>query len=344
MPIRLTEKQILLLRIAIMAIIVYLVFQYLIPMVLPFVIAALLSLLIRPAAVLLQRRLHVPIGVGAGIVLAGLLGLAGLGMITLGRLAAEQLLRLWENLPQLWEQLSHWLWDCCREMERSLHLKSGTITAQMNRMMSMDTGFLAEQNSSLLGSSLQGAIMVLQGAVSLVVTIFITIGATLITTTQLAELKRSLDRSLFRREIRRVITILARVGCAYGKTQLVIMVCTVIISAVGLTLLGDPYALLWAAVIGLVDALPIFGTGTILWPWIILSALRGQLVRTIGLAVIYALSNLLRQWLEAHYMGDKIGLSALENLIAMYLGLQLFGVLGLFWGPIGYLLIKETVA
>lgn len=39
-------------------------------------------------------------------------------------------------------------------------------------------------------------------------------------------------------------------------------------------------------------------------------------------------------------MGDRIGLSPLENLIAMYVGMQLFGLLGLFYGPIGYLLIK----
>ena len=72
-----------------------------------------------------------------------------------------------------------------------------------------------------------------------------------------------------------MIQMITRVGSAYGKTQLVIMVFTVIISAVGLTMLGDPYAL--------------------------------------------------------------------ENLIAMYVGLQLFGILGLFLGPIGYLLIKESV-
>ena len=112
-------------------------------------------------------------------------------------------------------------------------------------------------------------------ALSLLVTFFITIGATVMTTIQLEEIQHGLERSVFRREIQQMIQTIMRVGSAYGKTQLVIMVFTVIISAVGLTMLGDPYAL--------------------------------------------------------------------ENLIAMYVGLQLFGILGLFLGPIGYLLIKESV-
>ncbi|MBP3700954.1 MAG: AI-2E family transporter, partial [Lachnospiraceae bacterium] len=283
----------------------------------------------------------------------GVLAVLGVGLFFLGRMAMEQLARLGEQLPTLWADCCGWLWDRCGQVEQRLHLTEGTISAQLSRMIGADGRMdsparnqmgdqMAELWGNFLGTSLQGAVSVLKIAVSCLVTIFITIGATIITTTQLEELKCSLDRSLFRREIRQVIDTLTRVGTAYGKTQLVIMLCTVVISAVGLTILGDPYAFLWALVIGLVDALPIFGAGTILWPWLVLSAIKGQLVRTIGLAVIYAVSNLVRQWLEARYMGDRIGLSALENLIAMYLGLQLFGILGLFWGPIGYLLVKES--
>ena len=95
--------------------------------------------------------------------------------------------------------------------------------------------------------------------------------------------------------------------------------------------------------IGVVDALPIFGAGTILWPWMVLALFRGQWIWAAGLAAIYGMCNLTRQWLEARYMGERMGISALENLLAMYVGLELFGVLGLFLGPMGYLLVKETV-
>ena len=373
MPIRLTYKQSLLLRTAAMTVIIYLTFKYLIPLLLPFLIAALLSIPIRPAAWFLYKKFRIPMGVAAIIVLVCMLGVLGVGLSFLGRVIVEQLVRLGEQLPSLWDDCLRWLWAQCDQVEQSLHWEQGTIQAQLSSIMGLEgnagglvrwkeggqaagqttvqfpgqisgeiSGQILSFLGDILGTSLQGAVSAVKMAVSLLVTLFITIGATIITTTQMKEIKRCLDRSVFRREIRQIIDTLTRVGTAYGKTQLIIMLCTVVISAVGLTLMGDPYALLWALVVGLVDALPIFGAGTILWPWLVLSAVKGQLIRTVGLAVIYAVSNLTRQWLEARYMGERIGLSALENLIAMYLGLRLFGGLGLFWGPIGYLLVKES--
>ncbi len=42
-------------------------------------------------------------------------------------------------------------------------------------------------------------------------------------------------------------------------------------------------------------------------------------------------------------MGKKVGLSALETLVAMYVGLKLFGLLGFLLGPVGLLIIRDLV-
>ena len=42
-------------------------------------------------------------------------------------------------------------------------------------------------------------------------------------------------------------------------------------------------------------------------------------------------------------MGKKMGLSPLETLPAIYVGLQLFGLFGFLLGPIGLLIIKDFV-
>lgn len=44
----------------------------------------------------------------------------------------------------------------------------------------------------------------------------------------------------------------------------------------GFLLMGQRYALLLAAVTALVDALPVFGTGTVLLPWAAVCLLAGQ--------------------------------------------------------------------
>ena len=42
-------------------------------------------------------------------------------------------------------------------------------------------------------------------------------------------------------------------------------------------------------------------------------------------------------------MGKKMGLSPLETLAAIYVGLQLFSLFGFLLGPIGLLIIKDFV-
>ena len=343
MNINLTEKQKILLRTAGMTAAVYLIFKYLIPLLIPFLIAVLLSIPIRPLARFFYRKFHIPIGVSAGILLA-LLGvfLAG-GFFWLGKSALEQLTLLWRHVPAWWQGCCDWLLDCCDQMEQGLQLSRGTIRSQVVRFTDLGEGglganALAGVMDGLMSTSFQGIRM----AIELLVTVFVTIGATLITTTQLEEIKRAIDRSRFREEIWRITRTLARVGAAYGKTQLLIMLLTRGICTGGLTIMGNSYPVLLGILIGLLDALPIFGVGTVLWPWIAVSALGGKLWQTVGLAVIYGICSLVRELMEARYMGDRIGLTALENLISMYVGMQLFGLLGLFLGPMGYLLIKEA--
>ena len=77
--------------------------------------------------------------------------------------------------------------------------------------------------------------------------------------------------------------------------------------------------------IGFLDALPIFGTGTALVPWTLLELFGGEWKRALFLAGLYLICYLTRQVLEAHVMGGRIGLSPLETLAAVYVGLELFG-------------------
>jgi len=58
---------------------------------------------------------------------------------------------------------------------------------------------------------------------------------------------------------------------------------------------------------------------------------------------LYLICYFLREILEAKMMGDKVGLSPLETLIAMYVGLKLFGIPGFLLGPIGILLICDLL-
>ena len=105
-------------------------------------------------------------------------------------------------------------------------------------------------------------------------------------------------------------------------------------------LLKNPYYMLLGTGIGLLDALPLFGTGTALIPWAIIELIAGKSGQAAALTGIYGICYVLRQVLETRMMAKGTGLSALETLAALYIGLRLFGIWGVLLGPAALMLIK----
>lgn len=92
--------------------------------------------------------------------------------------------------------------------------------------------------------------------------------------------------------------------------------------------------LLLAALIALVDALPVFGTGTVLLPWAAAELLAGRLGLALGLAALYGVVSVVRSVLEPKLVGEQTGLPPLGALAAMYAGFQAFGVAGMILAPL----------
>lgn len=93
-------------------------------------------------------------------------------------------------------------------------------------------------------------------------------------------------------------------------------------------------------IIALIDIFPVLGTGTILIPWAILSFITGNIGLGIGLLIMYAVISVLRQIIEPKLVSMNIGIHPVFTLLGMYLGAQLFGVLGIFILPITFFLVK----
>ena len=102
-----------------------------------------------------------------------------------------------------------------------------------------------------------------------------------------------------------------------------------------LLILGYRYAFLLAAVIALIDILPVLGTGTVLIPWAVFSLIIGDVYHGVGLLIVYAVITVVRQVIEPKVVGKYIGLPPLASLASMYIGLRLLGFWGLFLFPLG---------
>lgn len=90
-----------------------------------------------------------------------------------------------------------------------------------------------------------------------------------------------------------------------------------------------------AGLIAVFDIMPVLGTGGIMLPWAIISFLLGDYLRGIQLVVIYIIVTAVRNYVEPKVVGVQLGLHPLVTLISMFIGLRLFGFLGLFGLPIG---------
>ena len=109
---------------------------------------------------------------------------------------------------------------------------------------------------------------------------------------------------------------------------------------VGLLFLRVRYVLFSAFFIAILDILPIFGVGAALVPWAIFCFLVGDTARGIGLLVVWGIITVVRQVIEPHFVGKSLGLHPLLMLGAFYAGIRIFGVVGVFAGPLLAVLLK----
>lgn len=126
--------------------------------------------------------------------------------------------------------------------------------------------------------------------------------------------------------------ILQAIG-GYIRTQLILMSITFTICLTGLFIFKIEYALVLSVIIAIVDALPVFGSGTILLPWTLYHFVGGNYSMAIGLLSIYGVIFVMRQIMEPKILSTQIGVYALATIIAVYTGYKTIGVLGLIVGP-----------
>jgi len=134
-------------------------------------------------------------------------------------------------------------------------------------------------------------------------------------------------------------------GC-YLKAQAILIIVSLGISIVGLYIykiigLNVEYPLLIALGIAFVDALPILGSGTIMVPWAIISALNGDLHLGLAILILWGIMSAVRQIIEPRIISKQIGIHPIFTLIAMYTGFKFIGIMGMIIGPIVLIILKN---
>lgn len=322
----------------------WLFFTILLPWLLPFLIALALAWLLERPVAFLTKRLHMKRWLAAAIctLLLLLLLCGGLGLLLwragyevallLGRLPT-----LLAGLPTMSGAMEDWVYrftvalpvqfqDFFREALEGL-IRRGVAVPQ--RIYDCLAGLVTSFATALPDGMLF---------------LFTTALATYFSSAGRPKLLEFLGRQVpasWHKQLEKGRSLMKGALGGWLRAQGLLMLVTFGELTVGFLFLRVDLALLLAALVALVDALPIFGTGTILLPWAALALLSKDWKLALGLAVLYGVVSLVRSLLEPKLVGDRIGLHPLAALLAMYVGFQAFGVAGMILSPLAAILIKH---
>lgn len=317
----------------------YLVIAYLLPFLFPFAIAIILALMIDPVVDYAQFKLRIPRGLGAAAVMLILIALTGVVLVIgVARLVAELLslaafirasvLRL--DPTQLRSQFQEIYANLPPDVQATLvELAKGLGTSLYEMLPS-----LADTLSTL--AALPSLIAIL--AIAFIATYFFSRDKRIISRFLL-----SLAPPGTRDKILDVKTDVFVSALGFAKAQLVLIILTMIITIIGLSLIGARYSLVLGLLVGFADVLPIVGPSIVFGPWIIYNLAAGSVPFALRLLVVFVLISVFRQVAEAKVVGERIGLHPLATLFSIFVGFKVFGALGFVAGPLLAIVLKAMI-
>lgn len=324
-------------------------FRYLLPLVIPFLCAYGMALWLRPSIRYLERKIlkGKRNGASALVVWIGTLELAVLLTVIVvflywgGSRLIVQLERFTGSLPEWISWLDMRLTGFCKMLERTFGWKDEYLVS-MAREMVRELSDAARQ--ATMPAIMNNSMVIIRSVAEVLIFLVVFVIATLMFLQEMEVIRERKSRSMFHREFALIGQRVATAIGAWVKTECVVLSVNSVLFILGLLMIGNEYAFLLGIGIGLLDALPLFGAGIVLVPWGILFCIRKQWVSGCVLLGVFGVSYFLRQILETRIMGEKVGLSSIETLVSMYIGIRLFGLTGFLLGPLGLLVIEDLTA
>lgn len=324
---------------------VFVVVRYAVPLLMPFLLAFLVAFLLKPVIYGIARRTGLQRKPVAILTLIAFYILMLTALIVLGTRVVVLLRDAFYALPNIYETV---VAPALGSLQDVLESAVGALNPQMletvddwGQEISSALGGLVSSVSTSAVTALAGAAT---GAPGMLVNTIITIVASFflvadyeVVTEFIARQMTDRGREMFFKVKNCAVDVLFKFGRAYA----LLLTLTFVELLIGFSLLRIPYATLLALVTAIVDILPVLGTGTVLIPWAIGALILGYIPLAIGLLVLYGIITVVRQTMEPRVVGKQIGLHPLVTLVSMFVGVSLFGFVGLFGLPVGITILIQ---
>ena len=302
----------------------------------PFVAALITAAILHPPVRWLQRRLGMSRKISALLILLLLFGLLGAGIGYLGYAAGVELIALVQN----WDSLLANLQSTLDQMETMFAQLWNMVPPQLTASMESITSGLFEWLSSavpnLLNVLVEYTTNKARGIPDVVLAFIICLMACYMLTVDYPYLRSRAAQHTHQRLLRFLKQVRDTALAAFGgylRAEFLLSVVVFFILLVGFFVIGQPYGLLLALGLAVMDFIPIIGAGTVMVPWAVIDVFMGSYLHGVELMVIWGVIALFRRVGEPKFVGDQTGLSPIVSLISIYIGWRAAGVLGMILGP-----------
>ena len=310
--------------------------RYVFAAVLPFMLAWLAALASERPARYLSGKVRVPKRVLRLLVAAAVTFVAVALLLLFGRLVIGQ---LWSLLSGLGEG------DSLGKIISGLSEQMLGIFGRLELPGELEES-IRDALSGVVGSVLSSLGSALTGVVSRIPGIFLFVTVTLIAVIYFAlDLERvnSAVKGILPSRVTELLSRMKRgaltLAGKYLRSYFLIMLITFGVMLSGLFVLGVEYAFICALMLALLDLLPVIGVGTALVPASVFCFVSGNRTLAIGLLVLFAVNEVIRQLAEPRILGKNLGVHPLATLAAVYAGYSFFGLAGILLLPLLVLFI-----
>lgn len=321
--------------------IVYFFFKYLLYLVAPFLVGLILAILINKPVSFMNRKFKIHPIIGTVFVIAVVAGVFSFWLSYVGTRFVFELKKFMTNYPIYYDMAIDSVCDMCCRMDNTLGMDDGWTYALVERNV---TRTISQAADNMLPSLMENSAGLITTVVMWVAGIVIAITSVFFMIKDVDKMEDWAKNGAYSKWFRILFGRLSHFGAAYLKTQLVIMGIVAVICTLAMYLIGNGYPIMIGILIGFLDALPLFGTGTVLIPWTVIYMFTGKFYKGAIVFTAYAACYVIREILEPKMMGGHMGIPPVVMLITMYIGILLFGLLGFVLGPAAYIIIIEVTA
>ena len=319
---------------------VVLILKYMLPYVVPFLFAYILVHILNPVAESVRKKIPWKKEVIAGVLLVIILSFFCIFFYWIYHILMNQMKQIAMNIEVYYEHFCRWIDRCCYLAEYRLGFKGEEIKQVIYTGMNR----AAEQiQVYIVPNVVNYSVRYLKKLFHMGIFLLVLFMAVILLIKDYDEMKEKLQKYQGYRHFERVTERMWKHGGSYLKAQSIIIGIEILLCTAGLWMLGNPYFLLLGILIGMMDALPFIGTGTVLLPVTFFYLLGGKYRLAAGYAGVFLVTYIVREFLEPKVLGEKLGIYPFVMVVVVYAGFYLYGVAGVFLGPLTLLLVREIM-